>query len=1060
MLYKRLIINGTEYLLAVSQAGSGAPTAATSGSVGVLYMDTDTGDLYKCTGGEAGAWKWEQLSEGGSGYTLPVGGDQLGGVKNGGNVVINPDGTMTAPVSDSSQNVDLTGYAKEQWVQEGFQPKGDYLTAVPAGYATEEFVKNKIAEAELGGEEVDLSGYAQKSEIPTKVSQLENDAKYLTEHQDLSEYAKKTDIPSVPVQSVNGKTGAVNLSASDVGARPATWMPTAQEVGALPSTYTPPNQTAAQVGADPKGTAASAVSEHNVDTDAHNDLRTELKALSDRLTAFFDSDDTTLDELSEIVAYITSNKTLIDSIATSKVNVADIVNNLTTNVANKPLSAAQGVVLKGLIDSLNTSLSKYALASSVPTKVSQLENDKGFLTEHQDISGKLDASELPSAINTALAQAKASGEFDGKDGQDGYTPINGVDYYTDAEKAEFEAYLAEELAKRGQLVPEFVESEEWLDANGDTSKLYVLPDGMIYAYMLTQKEVETGGGYTNRIPQSVNADGSDYVGNNGEDGYKKEIRLSSSSKSESTSNAAGMFCTGFIAVSFNDVIRIGNVKKGAASNDCLLLFKEDKTTGVGTINASTIYSNVDSNGVVQITLDESTAPYKEETKWLRLSTGYTENAPVITINEEIKESGTEIVEEYAWTSTGHAFVPADYEDRIIAVEKTAEGNTSKIAALEKAVESGSADDTETAALSRIKVWDKPVYDPAPVTLIADDDAKPALTTDDRTIDAIYAKYRALMAEHPQYITETNMGACTASDTFEAVDMLRFDFKEPDGLTDSNYNSAAVHETKPTLIFLSGIHTEWVGIWGLYYALEEIATNPDFDDVRRNAHIIVIPCANPFCLSSQTVEGWTTSHVNANGVAIHNNFNVDHSTGGSVGEYNYGGTVPCSELETQYIDAVMAEHPDAVAFVSCHNNDYSTMFGAPVIWASSATYHMCNVAFRLIDKLSKAWIDKYGDTLKEAIDTYKTNMDESDYRLGRAMMSTSKGTEQLNATKYGIQGVNLEISRMMKVFSGDTDGTSEVMTHGAEIYANFMRTLLWSYDPKDKKEYAPNLPWSE
>ena len=56
---------------------------------------------------------------------------------------------------------------------------------------------------------------------------------------------------------------------------------------------------------------------------------------------------------------------------------------------------------------------------TVPKKVSAFENDAGYLTAHQDISGKLDADKLPEAINTALAQAKASGEFDGADGEPG-----------------------------------------------------------------------------------------------------------------------------------------------------------------------------------------------------------------------------------------------------------------------------------------------------------------------------------------------------------------------------------------------------------------------------------------------------------------------------------------------------------------------------------------------------------------------------------------------------------------------------------------------------------------
>lgn len=100
-------------------------------------------------------------------------------------------------------------------------------------------------------------------------------------------------------------------------------------------------------------TSESKVAAHNTGTDTHSDIRLLIQGLTDRLNALDDSDDTTLDQLSEIVAYIKSNKSLIDSITTSKVNVADIVDNLTTNVANKPLSAAQGVALKALIDAIS-----------------------------------------------------------------------------------------------------------------------------------------------------------------------------------------------------------------------------------------------------------------------------------------------------------------------------------------------------------------------------------------------------------------------------------------------------------------------------------------------------------------------------------------------------------------------------------------------------------------------------------------------------------------------------------------------------------------------------------
>ena len=122
-------------------------------------------------------------------------------------------------------------------------------------------------------------------------------------------------------------------------------------IGAMPSTYVPPNQTAQQVGADPKGTAAAAVSAHNTNTAAHADIRNLITGLADRLNALANSDDTTLDQMKEVVDYIQDNRELIESVTTNKVNVADIVDNLATADAKKPLSAKQGVELLNLINS-------------------------------------------------------------------------------------------------------------------------------------------------------------------------------------------------------------------------------------------------------------------------------------------------------------------------------------------------------------------------------------------------------------------------------------------------------------------------------------------------------------------------------------------------------------------------------------------------------------------------------------------------------------------------------------------------------------------------------------
>ena len=192
-----------------------------------------------------------------------------------------------------------------------------------------------------------LNKAADVEEGLSEVSELVNDFNEdLGDHGNRLAALEDADV----VSSVNGMTGAVNLTAQDVGARPNTWTPTC-----------------ADVGAENVGTASAVVSTHNTNTGAHNDIRLLISGLSARLDALANSDDTTLDQMAEVVAYIKANRDLIEQVTTGKVSVADIVNNLTTNVTDKPLSAAQGVALKALVDELAAAANSIASIAKTAT---------------------------------------------------------------------------------------------------------------------------------------------------------------------------------------------------------------------------------------------------------------------------------------------------------------------------------------------------------------------------------------------------------------------------------------------------------------------------------------------------------------------------------------------------------------------------------------------------------------------------------------------------------------------------------------------------------------------
>lgn len=363
----------------------------------------------------------------------------------------------------------VIGKVKGDQGEKGFSPtitltKNENILSISVtdetGTKTESIDTGEAVQADWSTTDTALNSYIKnKPEIPSKVSQLQNDSGYLTDYTEtdptVPAWAKKSTKPEytavevgalpndtthlsgdVPItRKVNGKilNADITLSATDVGALPdTTTIPTAltdfgvtatvselnyvdgvtsniqTQLNAKATTESPTltgTPKAPTASADTNNSqiattafAKTAVSDHNDSTTAHSDIRNLITGLTTRMNALADSDDTTLDQLSEIVAYIKSNRTLIENVTTNKVNVSDIVDSLTSTVTNKPLSAKQGKVLNDLITSLT---------STVNTKVSDLQDAIDGKAASSHTHTKSEISDFPTSM-TPTAHNQAS----------------------------------------------------------------------------------------------------------------------------------------------------------------------------------------------------------------------------------------------------------------------------------------------------------------------------------------------------------------------------------------------------------------------------------------------------------------------------------------------------------------------------------------------------------------------------------------------------------------------------------------------------------------------------
>jgi hypothetical protein len=438
--------------------------------------------------------------------------------------------------------------------------------------------------------------------VPTKLSELENDAGYLT--------ADEVPITSTEDSvTLNGKD-FLEIESSDsmtVKTRNAMYIESENDMQFRATNIGVTGDMTVQdpVGGTSvanKGYVDGKETAHNTSSTAHNDIRQLISGLTSRLNAVANSDDTTLDQLSEIVAYIKANKSLIDSITTSKVNVSDIIDNLTTSVSNKPLSAKMGVELKKLIDAIKipTTLPAsdvYSWAKQ-PTKPTYTAAEVGAIAKNQG-----------SANVGKILVVGSDGNLMLTDMPEGGGDVTGM---VDEEN---------NILLSGDL------------ADGTYTLKYANADGT-YSDVGTLVVGEIKPSYTNLLPQSVDANGNDFVGShaNGGDGYDFGQRISHGKGTLSAQD--GVYYSGFMRATLNDVIYIKEI--AAASTDThnvIAFYDESKTIHQGSIYLLEGAGGVSINGdMYTIAPNQAMA---NEFAFFRFCCGSITDNTIVTVNEEI-----------------------------------------------------------------------------------------------------------------------------------------------------------------------------------------------------------------------------------------------------------------------------------------------------------------------------------------------------------------------------------------------------------------------------------------
>lgn len=205
---------------------------------------------------------------------------------------------------------------------------------------------------------------------------------------------------------------------------------------------------------------------------------------------------------------------------------------------------------------------------------------------------------LTNGTSTKFTVKNGSTGSAGANGNDGKTPVKGVDYWTTTDQ---ESIVQQVIAALQTPVFGRVDDRNNIILTGELADgVYTLKyenaDGEVVVIGTLEHTDIPEPTYINLITTAINRDGTPYVGDYGEVGYRTGYRVKSDDSEVANSVTS---CTGFIPITnYNQKLYFSNITTDSSSNDNTIVLYDSTFTRVGQNMIKSIYAQVNNQQII------------------------------------------------------------------------------------------------------------------------------------------------------------------------------------------------------------------------------------------------------------------------------------------------------------------------------------------------------------------------------------------------------------------------------------------------------------------------------